>query len=219
VISFGADRRWSAGGLGARLRRLARELMKFGSVGAVAFVITISCFNLFTMAAGIGPLTSNGLATVIAATFSFYANRHWTFKGRKTENVGREYVLFFILNAVGLAITQLFVGFTYYVLVLRGAIAGNISLVLGTGVATFFRYYAYKRWVFRKPPARVPSPRRTAAAGDRPHLRRHRQSLMVARTVTIEEFFSWTSDRSVPMTHGRYVGSGGNPDSSALRRS
>lgn len=185
-------------GLRGLLRRLARELTKFGSVGAIAFLITIGCFNLFKVMAGMGPLTSNGLATVIATTFSFYANRHWTFKGRKTESVGREYVLFFTLNAVGLAITQCFIGFTHYALGMHGTIAGNASLVLGTGAATVFRYYDYKRWVFRKPPAQAQAqrPRQTAADalakehGERSHLRRHRQDLLAARSVALEELFS-----------------------------
>jgi putative flippase GtrA len=132
-----------------RLRRLARELAKFGSVGAVAFVITFGLYNLFREVFDWGPLTSNGVATVMAATFAYFANRYWTFRHREKSGVGREYVLFFLLNAIGLAITQLFLGFTHYLLGLTGSLAENGALIVGTGCATAFRYYAYKRWVFR----------------------------------------------------------------------
>jgi putative flippase GtrA len=134
-----------------RLRRLARELAKFGSVGALAFILTFGLFNLFREVFHWGPLTSNGVATVISATFAYFGNRYWTFRHREKSGMGREYVLFFILNAIGLAITQLFLGSAHYLLGLTGSLAENGTLVVGTGCATVFRYYAYKRWVFLAP--------------------------------------------------------------------
>ncbi|QXJ22069.1 GtrA family protein [Actinomadura graeca] len=127
---------------------LVRELAKFGSVGAIAFVITVALGNGMHTGLGMGPLTSNGIATVVATTFSYLANRYWTFRHRDRTGLGREYVLFFALNGVGLVITELFIGFTHYVLGLGDAISYNVSLVIGTGVATLFRFWSYKKWVF-----------------------------------------------------------------------
>jgi putative flippase GtrA len=195
-----------------RLRRLARELAKFGSVGAMAFVITFGFFNLFRHIFDLGPLTSNAMATVIAATFAYFANRFWTFRHRESSGMGREYVLFFLLNGIGLAITQLFLGLTHYVLQLKGGLADNGALVIGTGFATMFRYYAYKRWVFRRAPqkpkpkpvvvrvpemagfAGPPAPenlRGTVLRSDtgRRHLRQARARVVRAETVPLQEFF------------------------------
>src|SRR5215213_9050867 len=101
-----------------RLRRVARELAKFGSVGAVAFVINFGLFNLLhaSQGADLGPLTANGIATVISTTFAYFANRYWTFRHRDRTGTGREYLLFFGFNAVGLVITNLFIGFVRYAL-------------------------------------------------------------------------------------------------------
>lgn len=192
-----------------RLRRLARELAKFGSVGAMAFVITFGFFNLFRQIFDLGPLTSNALATIIAATFAYFANRFWTFRHRESSSMGREYVLFFLLNGIGLAITQLFLGLTHYVLHLKGGLADNGALVIGTGFATMFRYYAYKRWVFRKappkpvvvrvpemagfagPPAPAAQVQGTALRTDsgRRHLRQARARVVRAETAPLQEFF------------------------------
>src|SRR3954454_16294330 len=133
-----------------RLRRVARELAKFGSVGAIAFVINFGLFNLLhaKAGAGLGPLTANGIATVVATTFAYFANRYWTFRHRDRTGLGREYALFFVLNGIGLFITEIFIGFTHYVLDQRSLIAFNVAQILGTGVATLFRYWSYKRWVF-----------------------------------------------------------------------
>ncbi|WP_243716510.1 GtrA family protein [Actinomadura sp. KC345] len=131
-----------------RFEHLVRELAKFGSVGAIAFVITLAIGNVLHTGMGVGPLTSNGVATLIATTFSYLANRYWTFRHRDRTGLGREYVLFFALNGVGLVITELFIGFTHYVLGLSGPLSYNAALIIGTGVASLFRFWSYKKWVF-----------------------------------------------------------------------
>jgi putative flippase GtrA len=140
-VSFAAN-------LYRQFAHLVHELAKFGSVGAIAFVITVGAGNGLHSGLGVGPLTSNGIATVIATTFAYFANRYWTFRHRDRTGLSREYVLFFGLNGIGLVITELFIGFTHYVLVQQSTLAYNISLVLGTGVATLFRFWSYKKWVF-----------------------------------------------------------------------
>jgi putative flippase GtrA len=136
-----------------RFAHIVHELAKFGSVGAIAFIITFAVGNALHTGLGMGPLSSNGIATVIATTFAYVANRYWTFRHRDRTGLGREYVLFFALNGVGLVITELFIGFTHYVLRLHGAIPYNIALIIGTGVATLFRFWSYKKWVFLPPTA------------------------------------------------------------------
>ena len=43
------------------------------------------------------------IATCIATSVTFLGNRYWAFEHRKTANVGRETVLFFFFNLVGMA--------------------------------------------------------------------------------------------------------------------
>src|SRR5690606_24218964 len=52
-----------------RFEHLVRELAKFGSVGAMAFVITIGTANALQFGLHLGPLKSNAVATVVATTF------------------------------------------------------------------------------------------------------------------------------------------------------
>jgi putative flippase GtrA len=133
---------------------LVHELAKFGVIGVLNFIITIAISNTLHLGLGVGPLTSFGVGTVVATTFSYFANRFWTFRHRDTTGLGREYVLFFLFNGVGLVITWVFIGFTYYVLGMQNGIAYNASQIVGTAIATLFRFWAYKKWVFL--PATVP---------------------------------------------------------------
>ena len=131
-----------------RFAHLVHELAKFGVIGVLNFVITIGISDTLHLGLGVGPLTSFGVGTAIATTFSYFANRYWTFRHRDTSGLGREYLLFFVLNGVALVITWVFIGVTHYVLGLHNGIAFNAAQVVGTGAATLFRYWAYKRWVF-----------------------------------------------------------------------
>ena len=62
-----------------RLGHLIRELMKFGVVGGVAFVVDIGLFNLLLHATD-KPLTSKTISMVVATTVSYAGNRTWTFR-------------------------------------------------------------------------------------------------------------------------------------------
>lgn len=134
--------------LRARFDVVAREAAKFGAVGAANTVLDIAVFNLLVFGVGLAPLRSKVLSTVVAATSSYLMNRHWTFRHRERQDVRREYVLFFLLNAVGLAINLLIIGSVRYGLGLDGAVALNLANVAGVGTGTVFRFWSYRRFVW-----------------------------------------------------------------------
>jgi putative flippase GtrA len=131
-----------------RYRELTGEAIRFLIVGTVAFSVTIGGTNALHSGAGLGPLTSNVIANIAATLVAFAGNRYWTFRHRADSGRGREFLLFILLNAAGLAIQQLCIAFTRYVLGFPGTVALNIALLLGVGLGTLFRFWSYRRWVF-----------------------------------------------------------------------
>jgi len=71
--------------------------------------------------------------------------------------VHREAVLFVVLNVIGLIIAEVVIALTTYGLGLKGPLAYNAASLLGTGLGTIFRFYAYRKWVFLAP-AEQPAP-------------------------------------------------------------
>jgi putative flippase GtrA len=136
------------------LRALASELMKYGVVGSVAFVVDVGTFNALQYAGGSGPLHGHPLAAkavsvVLATTVAYLGNRHWTFAHRSRSYLRREYTMFFALNAVGLGIALGCLGLSHYVLGFTGAVADNVAAnVVGLALATSFRFWSYRRFVF-----------------------------------------------------------------------
>ncbi len=138
-----------------RLRVLAPEVMRFGLVGAVGFVVDVGLFNLLRFAGEPGlledkPLTAKAVSVVCATGVTYLGNRHWTWRHHQRTGARREVVLFFFFNGLGMLIALACLAFSHYGLDLRSPLADNISangfgLVLGTG----FRFWSYRTFVFR----------------------------------------------------------------------
>ncbi|SEH04032.1 Putative flippase GtrA (transmembrane translocase of bactoprenol-linked glucose) [Nonomuraea solani] len=139
-----------------RFESLVHELAKFGSIGAIAFVLDTGLLNLFNLGMGWGPLTSKVLATTISTTFAYLGNRFWTFRHREQSGLGREYFLFFLLNGIALLFGMLTIGFTTYTLGLEDSLSFNIANIVGVGLGTLFRFWSYKKWVFLEATEPIP---------------------------------------------------------------
>lgn len=141
----------------SRFRVLIHEVTKFGIVGGLAFIITIGLTNALHSGASMSPVMATTVATVVATVFAFIGNRHWAFKHRSGHGIGREGLLFFFFNGIGLVIQVGFVAIAQHGFGQHGSVALNVSLVLGVGVATLFRLFSYHRWVFNGAPAEQPA--------------------------------------------------------------
>lgn len=172
----------SAAPVPLRRRASARlvELLRFGSVGLVAFVVDLGLFNLLRFGPGelLGekPLTAKVVSVSVATVVAWLGNRYWTFAHARTQDHGRELVAFALANVGGMLVAVGCLAFSHYVLGLTSPLADNIAangvgLVLGTA----FRYVAYRHWVFTgsavgtaapaaAPEADVASPEETASA-------------------------------------------------------
>lgn len=139
-------------GLYDQWQHLVHELTKFGIVGIACYALDVGISNELHFGLGVGPITSKAISTVIATLASYVGNRNWSFSHRARSGTRRELTLFTVINVVGLAMTLACVGVARYGLGLTGGLAFNISgNLLGTGLATGFRFWAYKRFVFLHP--------------------------------------------------------------------
>ena len=150
------DRSW----LPAVRSRVA-ELARFGSVGAVAYVVDLGLFNLLRFGPGEllfhKPLTAKVISVAVATLVAWIGNRYWTFSDRKTSSRGRELAGFVVVNVGGLVIGVGCLAFSHYVLGFRSPLADNISAnVVGLFLGTAFRYVFYRRLVFTGGPDEVP---------------------------------------------------------------
>lgn len=140
-----------------RWQKLLHEVLKFGTVGGVNAVVNYAVFNALVLTVfADGQLKANVVATVVATCTSYLMNRHWTYRDRPKSAMRREYTLFFLFNATGLAIELGVLALAKYGLGITGLVALNIAKTAGVGLATVFRFWSYRTFVFRKAPAGTP---------------------------------------------------------------
>jgi putative flippase GtrA len=148
-----------------RFQRLIHEAAKFGVVGVVGVFITNGGYALLHNTVGLGPVTSTTIATIVATAVSYVANRYWSFRHRERTSVAREGVIFFILNGIGLLIQDAVVAFNFYLLGNgHNKAAEFIALNAGIALATLFRFWSYRKWVWAAPADGAPG----ATSGHQP---------------------------------------------------
>jgi putative flippase GtrA len=136
-----------------RFRQLIHEGAKFGVVGGIGFLVTDGGTNLLQSTLHLGWLKANVIATVAATIVTYLGSRYWTFRHRERGGMGRETVLFLVLNGIGLGIQLACLGFTNYALGLTDKLSSNVALLLGICLGTLFRFWSYRKWVWIAPTA------------------------------------------------------------------
>jgi putative flippase GtrA len=142
----------------ARVRHLVPELAKFGIVGATGAVVDLGGSAVLYGTFHFGPLKAKAIALTAACVVTYLGSRFWTFRHRENQPLAREMALFIVLNGIGLLIAEVVIAITAYAVGSKDQLAYNTASVIGTGLGTIFRYFAYKRWVFLAPAAARPQP-------------------------------------------------------------
>jgi putative flippase GtrA len=142
----------SARPLTERLRRLAPEALAFGVIGAANTALYLA---ITYVALPIGAVKATVLATVITTTLAYVANRYWTYRHHTRSALQREYTLFFGFNLIGMIIQSGSVGIAKYGFHLNETdhkLVIMVTTLAAAGVATIFRFWAYRTFVFLRPP-------------------------------------------------------------------
>jgi putative flippase GtrA len=142
----------------ARFRELIHEFAKFAVVGIAGVLVTNGVYDLLYLHHGVGPVLSTTVATIVAAVGTYLGNRYWSFRNRQRTGVTREVIVFAVLNGIGLAIQDATVAVNYYLLGLgHDKPAVFFALNLGIALATLFRFWSYRLFVWAASPAQSPA--------------------------------------------------------------
>ncbi|WP_432076436.1 GtrA family protein [Streptomyces wuyuanensis] len=142
------------GALRVRLNRLAREVAKFGAVGGLGLLVNMAVFNLLRHTTEIPVVRASLLATVIAILFNYVGFRYFTYRDRDKSGRTKELTLFLLFSAVGMVIENGVLYVATYGFGWDSPLESNFFKFFGIAVATLFRFWSYRTWVFRALPAR-----------------------------------------------------------------
>ncbi|MFD8915143.1 GtrA family protein [Streptomyces sp. NPDC059575] len=135
------------------LNRLTRELAKFGAVGGAGVLVNLGVFNLVRHVSDLPVVRASIIANIVAIVFNYLGFRYWTYRDRDKGGRTRELMLFLAFSAVGLVIENGVLYLATYGFGWDTPLQSNVFKLVGIGVATLFRFWSYRTWVFRTLPA------------------------------------------------------------------
>jgi putative flippase GtrA len=120
------------------------QLVRFGLVGAVGFIVNLAVFALLVHALGVQYLIANVVAWLVAVLNNFILNRHWTFDA-KDGQARFQAIRFFAVSAIA-------EGFSLLILTLLvegGGMAKLPAQAIAVACSTPLNFLGNKLWSFR----------------------------------------------------------------------
>ncbi|MCX5298055.1 GtrA family protein [Streptomyces sp. NBC_00193] len=139
-----------------RVRGLAREIARFGAVGGLGVLVNLGVFNLIRQVTDLQVVRASVIATLVAIVTNYLGFRYFAYRDRADRTGAgrtRELGLFVAFSAIGLVIENGILFTATYGFHWDGPLASNFFKFTGIGIATVFRFWSYRTWVFKALPA------------------------------------------------------------------
>ncbi|GGT35514.1 hypothetical protein GCM10014713_31470 [Streptomyces purpureus] len=114
----------------------------------------LGVFNLVRHLTDLPVVRASIIATVVAIGFNYLGFRYFTYRDRDKSGRTKELSLFFLFSVIGLVIQNGVLYAATYGFGWDTPLQSNVFKFLGIGIATLFRFWSYRTWVFRALPAR-----------------------------------------------------------------
>ena len=124
-------------------RRGVRQFVKFSIVGSFNTIIDFTVYLGLTRIFGLYFLVANIVSGLVAMTFSFFVNKHYTFRNGSNQIV-RQYTKFAVINIIGFGLNNTLV-FTFVEVVHLYDVYAKISAI---AIVLFWNFFAQKYWAF-----------------------------------------------------------------------
>jgi putative flippase GtrA len=154
-----------------KVKKSFGQFFRFAIIGAMNTGVDLIVLNIETISTGIksgsGYAIQKGISFLVAVTFSYFLNKHWTFKDTSKKDEGKKFSQFFFVSIIGMLIniTAATVAVTY----LQNPINNLLNLpsiitkadtlaqiwvtiggLSGTAIGLIWNFIGYKFWVFKK---------------------------------------------------------------------
>lgn len=125
---------------------LIKQLIKFGFVGGICFVIDYGVMVLLTEVAGMEYLLSCGISFTVSVIANYLLSMKFVFERKDTLDRRVEFIIFVIMSVIGLGLTELLM----WVFVDKADIHYMISKIVVTAIVMVYNFVTRKLFLEKK---------------------------------------------------------------------
>lgn len=126
--------------------KLIAQILKFGVVGVLAFIVDYGVLMLLNVGFGVNPVLAAGISFTISVIFNYLASMRFVFKHRDDLSRSKEMSIFIVLSVIGLVINELII-WAGTSLLGETPLMVTITKVFATGVVMVWNFVSRKKWL------------------------------------------------------------------------
>ncbi|MEB2333589.1 MAG: GtrA family protein [Anaerolineaceae bacterium] len=136
------------------------RFFKFAAVGAAGSVVDFGVMNLLTHFFSMSLVPAGTISFICAVINNFVGNRYWTYPESRSRHILQQLGMFFVVNAIGIAIRvpilhfieppleNLFTGARASAALPPDALAKNATLALAIGIVMLWNFFVNRYWTY-----------------------------------------------------------------------
>lgn len=136
------------------------RFLKFAVVGAVGSVVDFGVMNLLTRAFSMRLVYAGTISFICAVINNFIGNRYWTYPESRSRHILHQLGMFFVVNAIGIAIRipilhfveppleGAFARMSAFGSISPDVLAKNATLALAIGIVMLWNFFVNRYWTY-----------------------------------------------------------------------
>lgn len=141
------------------MKKLINQIMKFGVVGALAFVIDYGVYTILANGLQVNYLFANICGFVLSLIFNYVLSMKFVFERKENTDKKKEFVTFAVLSIIGLGMNELIIygcvdGIYRNSIVLQEqfsmGLAKQVGKIIATGIVMVYNFISRKIFIEKK---------------------------------------------------------------------
>lgn len=126
-------------------KKLFYQLMKYGVVGGIAFIVDYGSLYLLTEYAGVHYMLSAAIAFILGLICNYILSTAWVFGESKISNKMAEFIGFAVIGVLGLLLNELII----YVSTDLIGLHYMVGKIISTAIVFFWNFFARRYLIFK----------------------------------------------------------------------
>lgn len=126
-------------------KKLFYQLMKYGVVGGIAFIVDYGSLYLLTEFAGVHYMLSAAIAFILGLICNYILSTSWVFGESKISNKMAEFIGFAVIGVLGLLLNELII----YVSTDLIGLHYMVGKIISTAIVFFWNFFARRYLIFK----------------------------------------------------------------------